>query len=455
MSPDEQPPWRRALVVGLGRSGRAAATLLAALGVEVAGYDARDAIPGLPADLRVHLGGDVPPDEALAGIDLLVLSPGVPPAAIVDRAARVAPQAEVHGEMGLALHLVASHRAWATVPTVLITGTNGKSTVTALTGALLEAAGRQPFVGGNLGVPLCERLHETLAGGAPWCDALVLECSSYQLETLPAVATEVAMLINLSPDHLDRYDSLEHYAQTKARVFRGLVPGGLALLDANDPWTDRLAPAGDRVRLVGDPQVACLQGEGAEQRLVVGDEVYPRSSLRVAGRHNARNALFALLAARHLGVSPTVCRQGLEQFEGLPHRMVLVRELSGVAYYNDSKATNVASAVAGLGGLDRRFVLIAGGLSKGDDLEPLRALLAARGRGLVAIGSSAERFAVMAHGVVAVARAEGMDDAVAQARAMAEPGEAVVLAPACASFDQYRSYAERGDMFTAAVQALG
>ena len=413
---------------------------------------------GSPATLPTYLGAPLPPDEAFEGIDLLVLSPGVPPQAIRERAQARAPAAAIHGELGLALHLVHAgvHPRWTPVPTVLVTGTNGKSTVTALTGALLTAGGRRPFVGGNLGIPLCERLQQTITQDEPWPDAMVIECSSYQLETLPPVPTEVAMIVNISPDHLDRYDSFEHYARTKARIFQGLSDQGLALLDRDDPWTDRLAPVGARTMRVGDPRVARVDGDGPDQALVVhGDERYPRSSLRIAGGHNARNALFALLTARHLGVSTRACAEGLGHFEGLPHRMVLVRELDGVTYYNDSKATNVASALAGLGGLDRPFVLIAGGLSKGDDLQPLETLLAARGRGLVAVGDSAEQFAALAEGVVPVVRAGLMDDAVDKARSLAQAGDAIVLSPACASFDQYRSYAQRGEAFTAAVQALG
>lgn len=449
-------PWSSALVVGLGRSGLAAAALLRALGVAVRGYDAHEAVEGLPRDLPVHLGTALPPDEAFAGIDLLVLSPGVPPGAVRCRAEALAPAAAIHGELGLGLTVVHTVGGpWRPVPTVLVTGTNGKSTVTALTGTLLEAGGLHPFVGGNLGIPLCERLLQVRRGEHPWPDTLVLECSSYQLETLPPVPADVGMIVNVTPDHLDRYDSLEHYARTKARIFEGLGPHGLALLDADDAWTERLTPAVPRVARVGRPTTAHVDGEGEHQHLVLGrNERYPRSALRVAGGHNGRNALFALLAARHLGVSPAACTDGLGRFEGLPHRMVLVRTLGGVAYYDDSKATNVASALAGLSGMDRPFVLIAGGLSKGDDLEPLREVLAARGRGLVVVGQSADAFAALGQGVVPVEHAGLMDDAVAKARAMAKDGEAVVLAPACASFDQYRSYAHRGEMFTAAVEAL-
>jgi UDP-N-acetylmuramoylalanine--D-glutamate ligase len=291
-----------------------------------------------------------------------------------------------------------------------------------------------------------------LTGERPLPDVLVLECSSFQLETLPAIDTEVAMLLNVTPDHLDRYPTLEDYARTKARVFEGLVEGGLALLDADDAWTDRLRPPS--ARLVGERDTAWIEGDGPGVALHVGDHPpYPRELLRLPGRHNAKNALFALAAARHLGVDVDACRRGLRGFEGLPHRMVLVRELDGVRWYNDSKATNVASALASLGGLSERFVLIAGGLAKGDDLAPLGALLRARGRGLVAIGQAAPEFHALAAGAVPAEHAADMTQAVAAARAMARPGDVVVLAPACASFDQYRSYAHRGDTFTTAVQA--
>lgn len=446
------PPWRRALVIGLGRSGQAAARLLLALGVQVRGYDSRPEVAELPRGLVPVLGEPLPPAEAFEEIDLLVLSPGVPPGPSRERAAEHAPQAEIHGELSLALSLIhyGVDPTWAPVPTVLITGTNGKSTVTALTGALLVAGGQRPFVGGNLGVPLCEHLLATRGGDQPWPTALVIECSSYQLETLPALPTAVAMVLNISPDHLDRYDSYEHYARTKGRIFAGLGSNGLALLDADDAWTDRLRPTDVPTRLVGSPGVATLDGSS----LRVGEHRYDRNALKIAGGHNARNALFALLAAEHLGVTPADCARGLGEFGGLPHRMVFVRSLRDIEYFNDSKATNVASAVAGLGGMQRPFVLIAGGLSKGDDLMPLRELLADNGRGLVVVGDSADRFAELADGVVPVVRAGLMDDAVAKATALAQPGQAVVLAPACASFDQYKSYAQRGERFTEAVLAL-
>jgi UDP-N-acetylmuramoylalanine--D-glutamate ligase len=441
------PPFRRALVVGLGQSGRAACALLLQLGAQVRGYDrqADAALPGIEA----FVGASEPPPEAFAGIDLMVLSPGVPPEGPRALCSAHAPEATIHGELGLALSLLPAPRP----TTVLITGTNGKSTVTALMGALLDAGGRRAFVGGNLGPPPADMTRAFLAGERELPEVLVLECSSFQLETLPPVDTAVAMLLNVTPDHLDRYATLEDYARTKARIFDGLVPGGLALLDAEDPWTERLRPAS--ARLVGERDTAWIEGEGPGLALhISGDPPYSRELLRLSGRHNAKNALFALAAARHLGVDVAACREGLQRFEGLPHRMVLVRELDGVRWYDDSKATNVASALASLGGLAERFVLIAGGLAKGDDLAPLGDLLRTRGRGLVAIGQAAPQFHALAAGTIAAEHAADMTQAVAAARAMAQPGDVVVLAPACASFDQYRNYAHRGDAFTSAVLAL-
>ena len=440
--------YTRALVIGLGASGRAAIRLLTALGVPVRAYDRSPHVDDPPEGATLFLGTDVPGPEAFEGVDLMVLSPGVPPGPHRAACAEHAPAAKIHGELGLALEVLGP------LPTVLITGTNGKSTVTSMIGHLLRAGGHDPFVGGNLGDPPADLARAVETGERERPGSLVLECSSYQLETLEPGPTAVAMVLNVTPDHLDRYDSYEHYAMTKARVFANLAPDGLALLDADDEWTPRFREhAGEALRLVGS-DFARIVGDGPGDTLEVDAEVYPRAELRLPGRHNSKNALFAIAAARHLGVSPEHVRDGLRTFEGLPHRMVFVRELGGVKYYNDSKATNVASAMASLGGLRERFVLIAGGLAKGDDLGPLGDLLRAQGRGLVAVGDSAAQFEALAEGHVPHARAETMAEAVAAAKGFAEPGDLVILAPACASFDQYRSYAERGERFTQAVLAL-
>ncbi|MCB9703718.1 MAG: UDP-N-acetylmuramoyl-L-alanine--D-glutamate ligase [Myxococcales bacterium] len=452
-------PWRRALVIGLGASGREAARLLLHLGLEVRVYD-RNPEAAIPEGAIAFTGAPEIPAAALDGIELVVLSPGVPPGPHRAAVARHAEGAAIHGEMSLALEIVG--RRFPGLPTVLITGTNGKSTVTALTGELLRAGGLDPFTGGNLGVPLSTGILALLRGERRPPGSLVLECSSFQLETMNEASlhrTDVAMVLNVTPDHLDRYPDMDAYADTKARVFAGLAPEGLALLDAGDAYCGRMRaqiPRG-RLCLVDDPAGAgaTIVGEGPGHTLRLPDgETFARAELGLAGRHNSKNALFALAAARHLGVDHDACVAGLRAFCGLPHRMVKIRELDGVAYYNDSKATNVASVAASLDGFERRFVLIAGGRAKGDDLGPLRALLARQGRALVAIGESADAFAAVADGVVPWARASSMDEAVRLARGLAEPGDAVVLSPACASYDWFANYGERGDVFTRAVFEL-
>ena len=452
-------PWQCALVVGLGQSGLAAARLLLQVGVPtVRGYDQRADIPGLPSRLQPFIGQDTVPDQAMHGADLVVLSPGVTPGPVRERVAHLAGAADVFGELSLGLSLLQGpfRAALPPAPTALVTGTNGKSTVTALTGTLLQASGRRVFTGGNLGTPLTTLIADALDNISAWPDNLVLECSSFQLETMNAAPCEVAMVLNVSPDHLDRYASVAEYAHTKARVFEGLRADGLGMLDAGDPWTATIAAeTGRDLVLVNGDHPPRLGTVGDESLLLLPQGIrLPRDLMALPGRHNGTNALFALMAARHLGVDESACREGLRSFSGLPHRMQKIRELDGVVYYDDSKATNVAAALAGLDGFERPFVLIAGGVRKGDDLGPLRDLLARHGRGLVTIGTSAAEFEALVRDIVPVDHGETMGHAVSRARTMAQPGDAVVLAPACASYDQFRDYTHRGQAFAAAVETL-
>jgi len=457
--------FRRALVVGCGQSGVAAAELLHAAGCEVRLYDRRSEVAGLPArlaDCPRFFGDELAPDEAFADLDLLLLSPGVPPAPWRARHRMLVPEAEIHGELSLALAAIAE--GWdggVELPTVLITGTNGKSTVTALTGAMLEAGGLDPFVGGNLGIPLCDLVLAVANGTRAQPGALVLECSSYQLETTrvapEAPTTPVAMLLNVTPDHLDRYGSIAEYGATKARIFDGLAAHSLALMSAKDPLTASLrarVPAIADCKLIDGAEPPRVSNSG-DALLLRADEVYPRELVPLAGRHNLVNALFALAAARHLGVSREACEQALRTFEALPHRMNPIGEHGGVIYYDDSKATNVASVLAGLDGFERSFVLICGGRAKqGDDVGALREVLIRQGRGLIAIGESAPLFLDMASDVVPCVHASDMHEAVRRASELARPGDAVLLSPACASWDMYRSFVHRGEVFAAAVAEL-
>ncbi len=434
------PPFhdvRRALVVGLGASGRMAANLLRTRGVEVVAYDR--APPHHPLAYPV-VGGQAPPAEVFAGVDLVVLSPGVPPGPARALAARHAPRARITGELALGLAELAARDP--VPPVVLVTGTNGKSTVTALCAALIEAGGRRVFAGGNLGTPLCAGL---LGAGTADPEAWVLECSSFQLETFEGFPSAVAMVLNVTPDHLDRYDSLAEYAATKLAIFRGQGPGALALVGPKVAP----APAGalrvDPARQVTPEALRTLDGH-----------TFARASLPLAGAHNASNALFALEAALHLGVPAADCARALAGFRGLPHRMQLVAERGGVRFYDDSKATNVASVVAGLAGFDRPFVLIAGGRMKpGDDAGALVALARDGGRGLVGIGEGGPALAEALAGELPAAVARDMDEAVALAAGFARSGDAVVLSPGGASYDMFRDFAARGRAFAGAVERLG
>ena len=247
----------------------------------------------------------------------------MPPERARALARELAPQATIDGELGLALRLANASEGgpWARVPIVLVTGTNGKSTVTALTGELAREGGRRAFVGGNLGTPLATLLVDVLEGRESWPEALVLECSSFQLETLPDVGHQVGMVLNITPDHLDRYASMAAYADTKATVFTTLAPGGLALVGDDDD-TRRIAPRRTDVRVVfvgphGDAWIDDDgSGTGPGHTLVLGDERYERALLRLPGRHNSSNALFAIAAARHLGIDADACRRGLAAFTG-------------------------------------------------------------------------------------------------------------------------------------------
>ena len=447
---------RRVLIVGLGRSGVAAAQLCAARGARVTVTDSRAAgdlgvaLAALPPGVERALGGH--PPAVFVGAELIVLSPGVPeiPPLVAARQAGVA----VTGEMELASRFVS-----ATL--VAITGTNGKSTATTLCGAILGETGRPTFVGGNLGQPLAEAVGTPAAGAGGHC---VVEASSFQLETVETFRPRVAVLLNITADHFDRHDGLEGYAAAKARIFRAQRRDDFAVVNADDPLAMRVSSdiAARRLtfsteRRSPDPRHdAGWLSPTAESlliRLPGGDEeVYPGRLPALTGTHNQANALAALLAARLAGATPEEARRGLLAFRALPHRMELVAESGGVAYFDDSKGTNVGAVVAALAGFPRPVVLIAGGRDKGGDYAPLAAALGPVGRGAVLIGEAAERIAAALAPSLPVKRAGSMEEAVNVAAALARPGDAVVLSPACSSFDMFRDYAHRADVFRAAVR---
>jgi UDP-N-acetylmuramoylalanine--D-glutamate ligase len=440
---------RCALVVGLGKSGVAAARLLATRGARVAVADdkAEDALAdslrqleGVPHER--HLGGLR--EEAFRGRDLVVVSPGVPlstPSIAEARSRGV----EVIGEVELSARFVEE-------PIVGITGTNGKSTTTALTAHLLRAAGKKVFAGGNLGDALSNRV---LSGGK--LDATVCELSSYQLEGIVSLRCAAAAVLNVTPDHLDRYPSLDEYAAAKERIFENQQPGDSAVLNLADARVAAMrTPAGVRRRGF-DPRGRNADAAGflrAKSVLAVDGAEYDLRAPTLRGAHNAENALAALLLARHLGAPPRALQQGLDSYPGLPHRLEPVRTLDGVEWVNDSKGTNVDSVEKSLSAFDGGVLLIMGGRGKGAPYRPLRALFPGRVRALLTIGEDAPRIAGELGDLAPVTACGDLRTAVAQARKLARAGDAVLLSPACASYDQFRNFEDRGDQFKALVRGL-
>jgi len=437
---------RRVLVLGLGDSGLSAARWIERQGGTPRVADTR-AEPPRVKDFGGELRTGPFSESLLEGVSLVCLSPGLPLREVVVQAA-VARGIPVIGDIELfAWHV----RAEAASRVLAVTGTNGKTTVTALTGHLLRAAGIDCEVAGNIGPAALDALMRRRAPPAAW----VLELSSYQLETTWSLAPDAATVLNLSEDHLDRYAGMEDYAAAKARVFLG---EGVQVLNRDDSRSMAFALA-DREQVsfgLGAPAAAGQWGvvndalhEGALPVLPVGE-------LQIHGAHNVANALAACALARSLGASREALAQGLRSFKGLPHRLQLLAERGTVAWYDDSKGTNVGATVAALTGLGRPALLIAGGEGKGQDFAPLAPAVAAHARRVLLIGRDApliER-ALAASGVP-LERCATLEQAVARAAQLAQPGDAVLLSPACASFDMFRDYRHRGEAFAAALHALG
>ena len=443
---------RRVLVVGLGRSGQSAARLCAGRGARVTVNDHRsagalgDVLASLPAGVTAHLGGH--PEEIFVAQDLIVLSPGVPALSALDAAARAG--VEILGEIELAARFVSAD-------VVGITGTNGKSTVTTWIGDMLRACGRPLFVGGNLGEPLSGAVDAPAAGPGGIC---VVELSSFQLETCVSLRPRVALLLNLDADHLDRYPDMAAYGAAKARIFAQQTARDWAITNWDQPPCRALVQgvpgqvAGFGLQHV-PPWGATTEGDEIVLSLPGRSPVtLSAARLRLVGRHNLENALASALAAVLLGAEPGAVQESLDTFRGLPHRMELVGEVRGVRFYNDSKATNVSAVAGSLGGFADRYVWVAGGRHKGAPYDPLRAVLGGRAKALVLIGEAADLIAADLVGLAPVVRAGSLEEAVALAADLAEPGEAVVLSPACSSYDMFKNFEERGAAFALAVAAL-
>jgi UDP-N-acetylmuramoylalanine--D-glutamate ligase len=436
------------LVVGLARSGRAAALLLASRSAEVIGCDSGspEGMAGLrEAGVEVHLDTDGVP--LLERARCLIKSPGVPRETPVVRLA-LERRVPVLGELEL---------AWRLLPNrfVAVTGTNGKTTVTELLGHLWRTAGEPVAAAGNVGAPLASMVGEIPAEATVAC-----ECSSFQLEDAGAFAPECAVLLNVTPDHLDRHHDFEDYLQAKLRIFSNQGNDDVAVFNASDPAI-RGRDLGGCARRVAychgtDPDCEVSLNDGV---LFTGSEpLMDAAELSLPGPHNADNAMAAAAAALAMGIEREAVRDGLRTFPGVPHRLERVAEVHGVLYVNDSKATNVAAAAAALRSFDGGVHAILGGSLKGGGFEGLAAPVAERCVACYLIGEAAEALEgdlkPARDAGVRVVRSGDLAEAIHEAAAAAGPGEVVLLAPACASFDAYRDFEERGEHFRSLVKGL-
>jgi UDP-N-acetylmuramoylalanine--D-glutamate ligase len=454
------------VVVGLAQTGVAVARFCARRGARVIVSDARPAaqlegpmrqLDGVP--VRLSLGGmDL---STYLAAELVVMSPGVP--SLPETRAAAAAGIEVIAEIELAYRFLHPE---ATL--LAITGTNGKSTTTALTGALCEHTGRPTFCGGNLGtMPLIDAVdHPANAPGG----LVVAEVAAFMLERCTTFRGRTGVLTNITEDHLDRFGTLERYAEMKGRIWDFQRPGDLAIGNAADPWVMRemagipsrpatfdarpgasLAPGARGAVVSPDRRELVLRLDGPEER-------YPADDLVIVGNHNLENAMCAYLAARDVGVPADAVRAGARAYRPLPHRMELVGDRGGIHYYDDSKGTNVASVAASVRGFPRPLVLIAGGVDKGGSYAPMLEALDGVCKGIVLIGQAAPliRQAAAAHGVAyPVIDAGDLHDAVRRATELCGSGDAVVLSPACASYDMFQNFGHRGRLFREAVSAVG
>ena len=421
------------LVLGLGDTGLSVARWVEHHGGRVRAADTR-AAPPRAQDFSGELHTGPFKAALLKGIDLIVVSPGLPLSEPILKQRHI----PVVGDIELF--------AWQNKSKVIaITGTNGKSTVTALTGHLLRTAGVDVEVAGNIGPAVLDASLKRNHPPTVW----VLELSSYQLETTWSLEPDAAAMLNLSEDHLDRYGSLEKYAAAKARIFRG---SGVQVLNRDDPYSIAMAEF-DRARMtfgLDVPGPAWDWGVRNED-LVQGERAFfARNDLPIHGAHNVANALAACALACSFGVGHDKLAEGLRTFKGLRHRLELVATRNGVDWYDDSKGTNVGATIAALSGLDRKAVLILGGDGKGQDFSPLKEAVRRFASHVLLIG----RDAPLIQKAVGGERCASLEEAVSKADQLAKPGDAVLLSPACASFDMFRDYRHRGEVFAAAVRAL-
>jgi UDP-N-acetylmuramoylalanine--D-glutamate ligase len=442
---------KRVLVVGLGKSGVASALFLKAHGARVtvsdtkSGDELRNEIPVLlDHGITVETGGHG--ERTFRGQDLIVVSPGVP----VDAEQLVQARAlgeSVIGEIELAAQFLPG-------PLVAITGSNGKTTTTTLTGEILNAGGLPTLVGGNIGTPAI-----SLAEFAKRETVIVLEVSSFQLETIQSFRPKVAVVLNVTPDHLDRHRTLDAYVNAKARIFENQQASDFAVLNLDDPTCVAMGPRTraqvfwfSRQKEV--PLGACVRDGMIIFRDGTGERpVLPVAEIPLKGLHNLENVLAAVSAGALMGCAPEKIRQAVREFKAVEHRLEFVATIRGVDYYNDSKATNVDATIKALESFPANIHLILGGKDKGSNYTVLNELLQKRVKRVYTIGAAAEKIESQIKGVEVV-HAETLENALRKANAVAEAGDVVLLAPACASFDQFKNYEQRGRAFKEIVRAL-
>ncbi|MFI4920764.1 MAG: UDP-N-acetylmuramoyl-L-alanine--D-glutamate ligase [Gammaproteobacteria bacterium] len=436
----------KTLIVGLGKTGLSCARFLTAHGEEIAVTDSREHPPGLKdlramlPDAAVFLGGFS--EDALKHADRVVLSPGVAAGTPFIAKAR-ALGLPVMGDIELFAH-------YARAPVVGITGSNGKSTVTTVLGNMAEKAGRAARVGGNLGTPALDLLKQAEP------ELYVLELSSFQLEITESLECAAATVLNISPDHMDRYTDLQQYAAAKARIFRSC---GTAVLNREDPEVCGMGGGAKRRVSFGLDAPAAgdygLAGQGPAEWLMRGTEqLMPVSALAMRGRHNLANALAALALGEAVGLPMPAMLDVLQEFRGLPHRMEYVATVGGAVYYDDSKGTNLGATLAAVAGVSQPLVLIAGGDAKGQDFAPLAEALKGKARAVVLLGKDAPLLEQAFAGRVKTQKAKDMDGAVQVATELAKAGDMVLLSPACSSLDMFENFEHRGRVFAAAVRRL-
>lgn len=443
---------KKVVVLGLARSGRAAASLLIRKGAQVVGSDmlTREDLSEEIIDLeaqgaRIECGGHS--EGLLEGAECVVISPGVPPDLPLLQRARARGLAVV-GEIEAA--------SWfCRAPIVAVTGSNGKTTTTALLGQIFERDGRNVVVAGNIGSPF-----SAVADHIPSEGIAVVEVSSFQLESIDQFRPEVSVMLNLSPDHLDRHGGYDAYVAAKARIFENQDESDVAVLNGDDQGVmalaekirSRIVPFSVRKRL--DEGVYLSQGALVAHLSGLAEQVCAVEEIRLPGPHNLSNVAAALAVAETFDVDPAHFREALRDFSGVEHRLEWVAEVGGVTFVNDSKATNVVSVQCGLQSFQGPIILIAGGREKGTDFTPLRQLVAERVKLLILIGEATPKLKRALGGVVETVEAESMEEAVNRGFGAAQKGDCILLSPACASFDMYQNFEERGARFKEAVHHI-